>query len=223
MADEAQGTTTPATTETQTSEPKQEKPRVQADALPPEALKARLESAKEAARRELLSELGVSDPKDAKAALEELRKRQDAERSEIERLNAKTTELEGKAKLADAYAAVIAARASAEMDALPEQARLFVQASAGDDPARRLATIDQMRATGMLMTQPAKPAETPASTTPAAPPPPANTAPRAAAPAVTSAPAITDHRAEYERLMAENPFAAAAYAERHPRDVFLTK
>lgn len=217
MADDAQGTVAPTTTPETATPAAPDKPRVQAADLPPEALKARLDAAKETARREMLAELGVSDPKDVKAALAELKKRQDAERSEVERLTAQTKELEGKASRADTYAAVIAGRASAELAALDEKARGFVTAEAGDDPARQLATIDRMRASGLLSSTP--PAPAPAAA-PAAPPKPADTAPRPNAPPEAGSVAKADIRATYDRLQAENPFAAASFALAHAGDLF---
>jgi hypothetical protein len=219
MADEAQGTAAPATTTETTAAAAPEKPRVKADDLPPEALKARLDSAKEAARRELLSELGVADPKDAKAALAELKTRREAELSELERANVRVKELEGKAAMADAFGTVITNRATAELAALNEKARAFVTAEAGADPAKQLATIDRLRATGLLET--AAPAVTPASA-PAATAP-ATTAPRPAAPPEAGRVTQADARATYERLQTENPFAAAAFAERHAGDLFVNR
>lgn len=217
MADDAQGTVAPAVNDQTQTPAAPEKPRVQADALPPEALKARLDAAKETARREMLAELGASDPKDVKASLAELKKRQDAERSEVERLTAQAKDLEAKAARADALSAVIAGRASAELGALGEQERAFVTAEAGDDPARQLATIDRMRASGLLgVAAPAAPVA------PAAPPVPADTAPRPNAPPEAGSVAKADIRATYDRLQAENPFAAASFALAHAGDLFVT-
>ena len=218
MADDAQGTVAPAVNDQTQTPAAPEKPRVQADALPPEALKARLDAAKETARREMLAELGASDPKDVKASLAELKKRQDAERSEVERLTAQAKDLEAKAARADALSAVIAGRASAELGALGEQERAFVTAEAGDDPARQLATIDRMRASGLLKT--AAPAVAPAA--PVAPVV-RSTSPAPTAPTDAETAALADHRAEHERLRKINPFAAAAYGIRHAADVFIPK
>ncbi len=219
MADDLQGTAAPETKTETPAAPTVEKPRVQAAELPPEALKARLDSAKDAARRELLADLGVSDPRDVKAALEELKKRQDAERSELERATGRVKELEARAEKATAYEVVIAGRASAEMAGLDDRAKAFVTAEAGDDPAKQLATIDRLRASGLMTVA------TPAPVAPPATPPaaPVNTAPRPNAPAEAGAAVVTDVRATYKRLNSENPFAAAAFAQSNAASLFFAK
>jgi hypothetical protein len=88
-----------------------------------------------------------------------------------------------------------------------------VTAIAGDDPSARLRAIDALKPTWAAPQADA--AGAPVATVPA------TTAPRPTAPSETAAPAITDHRAEYDRLEQQNPFAAAAYAARHPREIFI--
>ncbi len=222
MTTEAQGTTAPATPEPTTA-PAPDKPRVKADDLPPEALKARLEAEAEKTRRAVLAELGVTDTKDAKAGLAELKKRQDAEKTESERLTARVAELEAQAAKASGYAAVIANRAVAELGALNDKARAYVTAAAGDDPAKQLATIDQMRASGLLETPAPVVASAAPATTSAAPVAPVvrDTTPARGAPPDAGAGRVTDHRAEWERLQKINPIAAAAYGNRHAADVFV--
>lgn len=218
MADDAQGTTAPAThTDPAVPPAAPDKPRVQADELPPAALKARLEAEAERTRRAVLAELGVSDTKDAKAALAELKKRQDAERTEQERLTARVAELEAQSTKAASYAAVIAGRAAAELAALPEKTRSYVTAEAGDDAAKQLATIDRLRSTGLLTEAPVAPAVAP--TAPASAP---STAPRPGAPPEAGTVQSSSERETFEKLRETNPFRAAYYAQANAGKLFTT-
>lgn len=195
------------------------KPQVQASDLPADALKARLESAKDAARREMLAELGVTDTKNAKEALAELKRRQDAEKTETERLAARVAELEGKAAKADHATQIASRRAAAELSVLTDAQRAYVTKAAGDDPLRQLETIDTLRETGLLATAPAAPPPAPAAG--AAPPPaalptpPATTAPVGGAPPPSGSVSPVDHKATFDSLRKSNPVVAAAYARRH--------
>ena len=194
------------------------KPQVHASDLPADALKARLESAKDAARREMLAELGVADTKNAKEALAELKRRQDAEKTETERLAARVAELEGKAAKADHATQVAARRAAAELSALTDAQRAYVTRAAGDDPLRQLETIDTLRETGLLVTAPAAPPTAPsagAAPSPALPTPPATTAPVGGAPPPSGTVSPVDHKATFDSLRKSNPVVAAAYARRH--------
>lgn len=224
MTTEAQGTSATVTIE-QTTAPAPDKPRVKADELPPDALKARLEAEAEKTRRAVLAELGVTDTKDAKAALDELKKRRDAEKTEQERLTARVAELEAQAARAGALSTIIAGRAASELGALSDKTRAYVTAEAGDDPARQLATIDRMRASGLLDAAPVAPPAAPAPAPPATPAAPAvrDTLPSRGAPADAATGATVDHRAEWERLQKINPIAAAAYGNRYAADVFVPK
>ena len=197
------------------------KPRTNADDLPPDALKARLDSAKETGRKEeraaLLAELGITDTKDAKASLAELKRRQDAEKTETERLAARVAELEGKAAKADHAAQVAARRAAAELSGLTDAQRSYIAKAAGDDPLRQLETIDSMREAGLLA---APAAAAPSATPPAAAPTPpaapqlANTSPPPNAPMPGQVSPV-DHAAVFESLRQTNPILAANYARVH--------
>lgn len=222
------GGAAPAVTPPAATEPK---PQVKADDLPPEALKARLESAKDAARREMLAELGVTDTKNAKEALAELKRRQDAEKTEQERLAARVAELEGKAAKADHATQVAARRAAAELSNLSDAQRAYVTKAAGDDPLKQLETIDTLRETGLLATAPAAPAAAPPTpgAAPAATPTVAAPAPTSTAPAPNAPPqgsvSQLDHKAIYAGLNTPgsptyNPFAAAAYLGRFQQQIF---
>lgn len=192
-------------------EPPAEPKRTAAADLPPEALKARLDQAKETARRELLAEMGVADTKDVKAALADLKARQDSEKTELERAKARVAELETKAAHADEAAKIAANRAALEMASLTDAQRSYVTQVAGDNPLQQLRTLDALKASGMIE-RPAAPA---AVATVATPAPAPNTAPLPNAPQPGSNVSEADPRKVFETLQATNPFAAAAYAQRN--------
>ncbi len=225
---EPQGTPASAATETPAAvvATPSAKPQVQASELPPEALKARLDSAKEQARREMLAELGVTDTKDAKAAIAELKAIQDAKKSDLEKAQARIAELEGKAAKADHATQVASRRAAAELAALTDAQRAYVAKASGDDPLRQLETIDSMREAGLLATPPAAPATTPAGAAPAVTPPSAqplgSTTPAPSAPQ-QGAVSPVDHNAVFQRLRTENPFLAAQYLEKHGRHIYPSR
>lgn len=219
---ESQGTT--ASTEQNPPPAAAEKPRVQANELPPEALKARLDAHAEKTRREMLAELGVPDTKDAKADLAELKRRRDAEKSDLEKAQARIAELEGKAAKADHATQVASRRAAAELAALTDAQRAYVAKASGDDPLRQLETIDSMREAGLLATPPAAPspaagAATPPAASPAAPQQLGSTAPAAGAPPPSTTSPV-DHAAVYRSLKQSNPFAASVYLQQHQRQIF---
>jgi hypothetical protein len=193
-----------------------EKPRVRADDLPPDALKARLEDAKRSAQRELLSHFGVTDVADVKAALEELRKRQDAEKSELERLRDQTAQLDGKAKKVDRYTDIITRRAMGEMESLTDSQRAAVKEIAGDDPAEQLRAVDILRKTWAAREAEQKQPDPPK------PAPAANTAPPASAPADETV-SPTDHKAVWKQLQGNNPFAATHYLAEHYAEIFPSR
>ena len=214
-ADATAASAVPATaTPPAPAEPAPEKPRVQADALPPDALKARLESAQQTARRELLKELGVEDPKDAKQALAELKQRQDAERTELEKAQAEADTLKAKATKADTYREILSRRAMAEMADLTEQQRATIKELAGDDPASVVNVIDKMRAGGLLGS--AQPKQPEAEKNPPKVP---DTSPGKTAPDETNS-SPPNHKAIHQELQQKNPFAAANYLAAHLRDIY---
>lgn len=118
-------------------------------------------------------------------------------RAQIERDRAAVEE-------AKAYRAELAEYAKGALDGLTKEQRGYVEKLAGDNPAKLLATVRELRAAGLLPAQGASAA-------------PANTAPRApTAPAGSSA-GDTDsaHLAEYERLRKVAPVVALDYQQRH--------
>jgi hypothetical protein len=171
-------------------------------------------AAKEAGLQEALRQLGVTDIKSGQAALAELKKRQDSEKTESERLAAENTELAKQAALVPALQQTVERRATAEFNALSGEHQQAVIGLAGDDPAKRLDTIENLRKGGLLKTEPVAPDPIQAG---------AETAPKAPAPAETPQPAeSTNHQATYEGLLKRNPVEAAGYklrywSELHPK------
>ena len=165
-----------------------ERPRVQADALPPEALAQRLDAARKTAEREQLRALGVDSLDAVKAALDELTKLREASKTAEQRQADELAALRAKAAQADTYAAVLAARAAAELGSLPEAARAQIVASAGQDPAAQLRAIETARAVAAAL---APPPETPR-----------DTAPAPVAPTPPKSPPVSDLKAQYDALVA---------------------
>ncbi len=186
MSDDSNGASTPTDTST---------PAPSTAPADPNWLPARLDRE----RRSILKDLGVEDINDAKTAIAELKKRQDAERSEIERLKSENAELNGKALRAKELESALKVRVESELSGLSEQQRETVLKLAGDDPTKQIYTLENLRSAGML-----------ASTKPN-PPPPATTAPAAPPPTPPSSATPANHVATYERLKKENPALAARY------------
>ena len=136
MGTEAEGTA-PATTDpatppaTPVAPPATPEPAPQPPAEPPAAtppapqggdpnwLAARLQREREASERRLAKDLGFTVA-EAKEKLVALRKLEDAQKSDTERLTERNTTLEARAKRADELEATIKARADIEMAALTE-------------------------------------------------------------------------------------------------------
>lgn len=170
-----------------------------------------------------MAELGVTNRDELKAAVAAQKAAADAQKNAEQRAleagqRATTTE----AELAR-YKNAVASQATAELAGLTEAQRTAVVAVAGDDHARQLTTIVALRPT-WATSAPVAPAAAPATpATPAAPAQPA--APATTAPPANSAPAPTnesptDHKAEYARLKATNPFAAADYLNRNHAAIY---
>lgn len=117
-------------------------------------------------------------------------------KSEIERNRASVEE-------AKAYRAELAEYAGQALGGISKEARSYVEKIAGDNPAKQLAALRELRAAGLL-----------GSTANAAAP--ANSAPRAPAPAdAKSGDADGAVLAEYERLRKVAPVIALDYAQRN--------
>lgn len=170
----------------------------------PSWLNARLERE----RRSLLKEMGVENVDDAKKALADLKAKQDAEKTSAQ----KAAELAESLKASNAEKASMAEAlgvyAKAQLAGLTEVQRSAVTAIAGEDPAKQLKTIEQLRPTWGAA--PAAPTQAPAA--PAPPPKPADTAPAPSAPKDGPATSPPDPKAVYAELKKTNPVIAARYA-----------
>jgi len=174
----------------------------------PAWLPARLQREREAAQRALLAEIGVPDLATARSRM--------AEAANAASATARTASLEE----------TIRQRVAVELASLTPEQRTAVTAIAGNDQARVLTTIDQLRPTwgsspvstttaaqtsAAVATTTTTPAA-PAAPAPAAAPPPApDTAPGRTAPGGAPPPAAPTHTSQYNALLKENPFAAADY------------
>lgn len=195
----------PVAAETQTSIPTPAATPPATDPTEPAWLKGRLDRERDAGRKEALRDIGVEDPKNAKDAIAELKKRREADLSEQERLRAENAVLATKASRADVLEQVVAVKAAAEMKALSDEQRAAVSSIAGEDSGAQLKTIEALRPTWAA--RPAAAAAAPIAA-------PANTATAAPAPAPSTAP--TDNvLATYEALQQRNPIAAAQYRLAH--------
>jgi hypothetical protein len=165
----------------------------------------------ERTKRSMLKDLGAENVDDVKAALADLKKRRDSEKTETDRLKARNAELEALGAKASAYETAIAERAAAAVASLTAEQREFVEESAAGDPLRILRLADKARAafpgTSAAATQAAKaPIAAPASSS-AAPGP---------APATSQS---TNHLATWESLKATNPIQAAHYLVAHTVEI----
>lgn len=190
----------------------------------PKWFKPRLEQAQRAAATALLKSLGVRDEAEGIALLKKAREAEDAAKTELQRAKERGDTLAAQAARAGDLEKVVTARADIEMGALSEAQKAAVLALAGDDAAKRLATIDALKPTwASAVAAPALPVAAPVTPAPAAVPPapaaPATTSPPPTAPAaVTTSP--PDHKAEYKRLKTSNPHAAAAYLNAHANEIY---
>lgn len=203
-----QGTPAPDTKPEASPEPETvaEKPKTNTDDLPPEALKARLDRERDAGLKQALSELGVTDIKDAKASLDAYKKIQQEQMSESDRLRAERDELAIKAKRADEYHAVVSEQAASALSSLTEAQRETVAQIAGDDPVNQLRVVTQLRASGLLGSKPDHKPPMPA---------PASTAPAQSAPAPGATTEQEKALSTYESLQKQNPVEAARYFQRN--------
>lgn len=174
----------------------------------PQWIGARLERE----RQKVLKDLGIEDVEDGKKAIDDLKKRRDADKTYAQ----KATELEGKLKTTSAEKAEMAealgAYAKTQLAALTPAQQKAVTDIAGEDAAKQLKAIAALTPTwGSAPAAP--PAGAPAAPPPAAPP--GDTAPRPNAPNAPPPGSPPDPKAIYAELKKTNPFIAARYAIAH--------
>lgn len=171
----------------------------------PKWLSPRLEQAQRSAQAELLKRFGAEKPEDIESRLKRLEELEAASLSEKERLEKALADLTPKATRAATLEQTVKAYADRELSALNDAQRSAVQALAGDDPARILTAIEQLKPTWQAV--PAVPA----------PAQPVTTSPPAGAPPAAGGTSPIDHKAEFARLQKENPFEAARYRIEHAK------
>lgn len=160
--------------------------------------------------KQILKDLGIDNPEDAKAALKAYREEQERKKSDIQRLTEENAALAAKAKRAEELEQAVKTSADAEMASLTVEQREAVIDIAGDDPAKQLRAIKRLAPT-WSRPAPAAPSPTPVS----------NTAPGRDAPnGDTGTESPPDHKARYAQLKKENPVAAAYYAQVHQSEIF---
>lgn len=199
--------------------------------MTPAQLKERLDEertkAAQRAQEALAKDLGI--PLDeAKKLIAEHKERENATKSEVQKLADQKAALERQLSEFAAYKSAVESRAAYEFSALTDAQKAAVEKAAGDSPAKRLEIIDAFRPTWAAAdkiaqeaadlkaaaekaaAEEAKKAAPPpkipagASTTPATPPPP---------PTQPGTP--TNHLAVWEDLKTRNPAMAALYRVKH--------
>ena len=201
---------------------------VAAEQPDPSWLNARLERAKAAAMNDIARMLGVDNLDKAKAQLEAARKLEDERKTELQRLTERTVALEAAAKRAEQLEGVLSQRAEVELSTLTDAQRAAVTSLAGDDKAAQLRAITALRPTwqaAAAAAAAAAPTAPTAAPTPAAAPrvAPASTSAATSHPASTTAAQLVDHRAEYDRLRAQNPVFAAHYLAAYRTEIYPQK
>lgn len=108
----------------------------------PSWLAARLQRAQDAARKQLLAEMGIEDPLKAKQLIADAIQRQQDEMTEAQKAQARIAELEPKAQQAERIAAALQATVQKRIEALPEEWRDAVPAFT--DPVQTLEWLDKV-------------------------------------------------------------------------------
>jgi len=183
---------------------------VTVDALPPEALSARLEQAKRSERSALLAELGVSDPAEAKAAIAAKKAAEEAAKSDADKLAALNLTVTAQAR------ALTVAVNQAVASLAPEH-KAILDGIAGADQAKWLELYGQLAPTwGKPVATAPTTTTNPEPQTAQPPAAPATTSPSGGAPSPTvTTQSPTNHAAVYASLAKSNPFAASRYADKH--------
>ena len=120
--------------------------------LTPAQMKERLDETRASTESKIAKELGVTVA-EAKVILAAHKAKEDASKSDVERLTAEREALKAQtAELAE-YRAAVEVRASAELQGLTEAQRAAVIALAGDHPAKQLKTIETLRPSWQAVAQ----------------------------------------------------------------------
>src|SRR6185295_12261991 len=158
-------------------------------------LKARLEQAERSTERKVLERLGVTDFDAASKAIAAAKAIEEANKSAEQRAAELAASLQTTQQTASQQAAILTEHASRMLAVLTAEQQAAVKAVAGEDAAKQLQAIGALAPTWNA----AVPAQT------------LNTAPGRNLPAQGDQ-SPPDHKATYQSLRSQNPFAAAAYA-----------
>lgn len=155
-------------------------------------------------QRSLLKKAGFETLEDAQAASSALKAQKEAEKSAADKAAEALIRATAAESNASSLRATVIEFANRELNGLTEEQKAAVNAVAGDDPSAQLKAIAALRPTW---------ASAPVQSVSVDTAPPAN----APAPVIAGE---TNHRAQYEALKKNNPFAAAQYAEAYPQAVY---
>jgi hypothetical protein len=184
-----------------------------------QAKRAGAKDAEAVVRKAMLAELGVDDPAKIKQIVDEQRKREEAQKSQEQKLAELTVrEQQREARLKE-LEETVKLDASEQLAALTEDQRKAVLDLAGEDPAKQRKAIATLRPT-WAPAAPATPPIVPATNAsqapvvaPTKPAPP--TAPGNVAPTPAGTQVVANHLQVYEQLLASSPFVAADYYQAH--------
>lgn len=166
---------------------------------PPMSVADEIAKARIDAQKALLAQLGVQDVSEVESALKLLKEKQDAEKTETEKLREQASRAAVLEQQTRTQAEALKAYAESSMAALSESQKKAVLDIAGADPVAQLRAVSALRGT---WSQPA------VSQTNAAAP--ANTLPSTAAPPPASV-GSPNHLQAWRELQKKNPIVAASY------------
>lgn len=160
-----------------------------------EQLKSRLDETREKTRADVLKELGFGSLAEGKKSLDALKKLQDSQLSEQEKLAKQLDEYRGIASRYEGHSKLFASMVENEIAKLPDTARAAIDEQSSDNPDERYRLLNFMRRVGVVASaQPAAGAQ-PQPTQPVPPAP----APRpVSAGAVPPAPRGAQPRSKFE-------------------------
>lgn len=178
----------------------------------PAWLPDRLRRAAESARTAVLTELGVANADEAKAAVVAAKAAADAKKSAEERAADLNAQLTATKTTAERQAALAKEMAGRMFMALSPEHQKAVTDFAGDDPEKQYLAIKHFGPT-WAEAERVKEAAVAAAKTPG---PAASTSPAPAAPASETPLSPADPKSVYATTRASNPFKAAAYGLSNP-------
>lgn len=180
----------------------------------PNWLTTRTERAAEKARTDLLAQLGVTDPEQAKAAIKAAADAAEANKTAEQRAAEEAEARKAAQSKVDRQHSILVEQAARMMAVLKPEQQEAVKKLAQDDPMQQLNAIAALAPTWSAAEAAQQQADQSAQ-------PPVNTAPASNnAPPSADPNSPPDHQANYRQLQGENPFKAAVYGQAHMREVF---